>query len=390
MDHVRLAPPGLHHPEALALGGWSAPEPPLAGPGQLLLAAARVTLTDDQRSELAARAAALTPDEWQEALQLAEAQGLASLLWYHLASEHLGDLMPPLLWEAASVAYREQLLVQMRLVHALRQALAACHDAGIRVLLHKGPAMALRLYGRLGPRPSGDLDLLVHPATSQKQAYRALAQAYVKWQAAGIQVELSWQLVRRPPYRVCFPSDTLWKRALLTRFGTQPCFTLATADELRYLCVHYAMHGMARLLWLVDIVELLNRASQDAAWNWHTFVAETSGAGVALPVALAFLQAQTLLGAPVPGDALNQLVQAARSPEEQARWRALIEPKLSLRKAFLYLRSGDPWHEHLRTIKTLVWPDPAYLYDCHDFIPGQSLTKARLHRLSRVVRQALP
>lgn len=390
MHQASVAPPGLDQPEALALGGWPTPAAPLTPAGQVLVAAAHATLTDEQREVLAARAAALSPVEWQEALHLAEGQGLSSLLWYHLASEQVGNLMPPALWETASVAYRQHLLVQMRLAHALREALSACQAAGMPVLLHKGPAMALRLYGRLGPRPSGDLDLLLHPATSQKHAYRVLASAYAQWHAADIRVELSWQLVRRPPYRVCFPAETLWKRALPTTFGTHPCFILAPADELRYLCAHYAWHEMARLLWLVDIAELLTRATHDATWNWNAFVAETSAAGVALPVVLAFLQAQALLGAPVPGDAVNQLAQAARSPEEQIRWRALVEPTLSLRKAALYLRAGDPWQEHLRTIKTLIWPDPAYLYDCYDFVPGQSLTKARLHRLSRVLRQALP
>lgn len=390
MDQMKLAPPGLHHLETLALGGWSAPEPPLAPAGQLLLAAAHTTLTDDQRSELTARATALSPDEWQEALQLAETQGLSSLLWYHLASEQLGDLMPADLWETASMAYRQQLLVQLRLAHALRQALSICQNEGIPVILRKGPAMALRLYGRLGPRPSGDLDLLLHPTTSQKLAYRMLAPAYAQWHAADIRVELTWHLIRRPPYRTCFPAASLWKRALPTTFGAHPCFTLAQADELRYLCVHYAMHGMARLLWLVDIAELLCRAAHDPSWNWVTFVAESSAAGVALPVALALLQAQTVLGTPLPGNVINQLAQAARAPAEQVRWRALVEPKLSWQKTAFYLQTPDPWQEHLRTIKTLVWPDPAYLYDCHDFIPGQSLTKARLHRLSRVVRQALP
>jgi hypothetical protein len=334
------------------------------------------------------RAASLAPDEWQETLQLAETHGLLSLLWYHLAKEELNDLMPLTLWKAASAAYRSQLLVQMRLAYALRQALAACNQAGIKVMLHKGPALAQRLYGRLGPRPSVDLDLLIHPETSQKKAYQALASLYARWHTARIQVELSWQLVRRPPYRACFPSNTIWQRALPSTFGTQPCFTLAPADELSYLCAHYAWHGMARLLWLVDIAELLSCVAQDSAWNWLTFMVETRAAGIALPVILAFLQARTLLGAFVPEDVFIQLCQAAQSIEEQRRWQALVEPKLSLRKAFFYMRSGNSWREHLMTIKTLVWPDPAYLYDCHDFIPGHSLTRARLHRLSRLLPKA--
>src|SRR5262245_16613417 len=112
MDASRLAPAGLHQPEALAIGGWSAGEPLPTPSGPVLLAAAHMTLTERQRSALAEQAAALTPDQWQATLRLAETHGLLSLLWYHLANEEMGHLMPPALWESASEAYRGQLLVQ--------------------------------------------------------------------------------------------------------------------------------------------------------------------------------------------------------------------------------------------------------------------------------------
>src|ERR1051326_3075813 len=204
----------------------------------LVLTAARARLTEPQQEQFKALAAALTPEGWQKALLLAVRHGLSSLLWYHLAAEHLGESVPPTIWTALASGYQEKLLLQMRLAQTLKQALTSCYQAGIRAIPRKGPFLALRLYGRFGPRPRDDIDLLIHPDTSQRAAYRLLAGDFERWSAAGLDVELAWELGRRLPYRPCFPAEAIWQRALPATFEDVPCFALGPEDELRYLCAH--------------------------------------------------------------------------------------------------------------------------------------------------------
>lgn len=382
---ARLSPGAPPH----SVEQWLATTPLPVPSTLLVLTAARARLTEGQQEHFKALAAALTPEGWQKAFLLAVRHSLPSLLWYHLATEHLEEMVPPAIWTALASGYQEKLLLQMRLVQALKQALTSCHHAGIRAIPRKGPFLALRLYGRFGPRPSNDIDLLIQPDTSQRAAYRLLAGDFEHWSAAGLQVELAWELIRRLPYRSCFPAEAIWQRALPATFEDVPCFSLRPEDELRYLCAHYAMHGLNRWLWLVDIAELLRQIDAHPAWDWSAFIAETAARELAMPAVLSFLQAQHLLDAPVPAVVIEQLGQAAQSATEQARWAALAGAAPFVRRALLLLGTESTWHERWESLAQLLWPDPDYLYDTQDYVPGHSVTRARLSRLRRLARRLL-
>ncbi|GEM_PF-2255072 len=362
---------------------------PLSSAQSLVLTAAQVTLPEAARIQMKTIAEAMNPEEWAEAVRFADAHGLASLLWHHLVREDLHPLLPLSIAEHLHQGYHERLLTQLRLAHTLKLLIAHCRESGIAVLPFKGVTLGERLYSNLGLRPSVDLDVLIAPHISQRRAYHALAAQFATCEARHIRIELGWDIVRRPPYQSVFPRAAIWERSQMTTFRGLPCRQLALADELRYLCTHCALHSFKRLIWLVDIAELLHKTQEEGDWSWSHFAQDTINGGVAFPVAACLIAAQQWLHASAPDDALAMLAEAATTPQEQARWATLQEPHLFVHRGVLALRSTASFAERWQLAHTTFWPDLAYLYDNADWSPGHSALLARLYRLQRIVRRGL-
>ncbi len=356
----------------------------------LVLAAGHAEFTIAQRERFHALCDALTPVDWATAFDVAGIHSMRSLLWYHLAREHLESRVDARVWEIERGFYQRQLLALMRMRTVLGEVLSLCTTTGIRILPRKGPALSMRIYGALGPRPSRDLDFLVGDEVSQRRMYRLLQPYFAKWEARGIRVELAWSLIHRLSYRAAFDPHDIWQRAMITEFRGMTWYLLHPYDELRYLCAHHMIHhdGM-EWLWAVDISELVRSHVGDTCWNWQTFVQECVATQTALPIARALVQARTLFDAPVPDDVVAALEDAAQSPAEQTRWEAAHIPHGSFNGITSLLRSAKSAKERWQLLHTLIWPDRTYLREYHDWTPGQHVTSARFHRLHQILAHTI-
>jgi hypothetical protein len=118
------------------------------------------------------------------------------------------------------------------------------------------------------------------------------------------------------------PAEDLLGRTSSSEFLGKPVRLLAPEDEALYLAVHAAGHGLARLLWLVDLKVLL---AQHPGLDWGAVVARARGCGLRRAAAFAFAAASDL-GAEIPPEALalsplrrRAAIHAARAALELAR-----------------------------------------------------------------------
>jgi hypothetical protein len=177
-----------------------------------------------------------------------------------------------------SVIGARRSLVQVAEVGRLCRLFAA---AGIRVLVLKGVALSVQLYGEPGVRTARDIDLLVAPEQLvQAQETLALAgyqqrqnlpsprqhAAYLRWikefefyhgVTRGL-VELHHRLTDNPDL---LPVEfaALWNEREEVRLGDVTIATLSRQRLPLYLCVHGGDHGWARLHWLVDFAAAVSR-----------------------------------------------------------------------------------------------------------------------------------
>ena len=224
-------------------------------------------------------------DDWSGLVTSAEQHGLGPLLHAHVRA---GVLEPPeaarrQLW-ALYGRHRRENAIRLR---ALDEALAGFSDAGLRVVVLKGPVLADLVYRDPGLRPMSDLDLLV-PAEDLVRAQRLLG-------AMGFRAPVppSTHRLRRkhhlsPAVRIAdglpvvvevhgdaFGSDrgaTLpWEArgtpALTFSVGTRQAEALAGPQMLWHLCRH--MTGLwhpLRLIWVADVVGFCEVFEAELDW----------------------------------------------------------------------------------------------------------------------------
>lgn len=216
----------------------------------------------------------------------------------------------------------------VRLSHVLR-------TAGVPFLSVKGPLLARELYGVVGGRHAGDLDLFIHP--DQLAAVdRALQNAGCRrsmpdfeltprqWREflrlkhefeyfndpTGVRIEVEWRLAGLPELK--FAAEQA--RGESTILGGEKLSRLPQETEFLYLFTHGAGHGWFRLFWLVDVALLLQRQPHV---DWPRLMKAARQHGVETAVWQGARLAEVLLGVPLPA-ALR--VPAAR--ETSVRWLA--------------------------------------------------------------------
>jgi hypothetical protein len=216
-----------------------------------------------------------------------------------------------------SVANARRSLAQIAELRRLAQLFAA---AGIRVLVLKGAALAVQLYGDPGARVARDIDLLVDP-DQFAEARRLLRQAgYVQRQgfpsaqrsaayqrrikeiefldpATGGMVELHHRLTDNPYLLEC-DFSSLWGEREEINLGDLTVATLPRQRLPLYLCVHGADHCWAKLQWLVDFAAAMRSQNVDDALQSAT------AAGLRGPFMHALLLSHDWLGLPLGDSAV--------------------------------------------------------------------------------------
>ena len=223
---------------------------------------------------------------------------------------------PPSAWLADTQRRRVVTVIQNG--GLLQELLAVLDDftsASIDVIPVKGLILTQLLYGDIGLRPAGDIDVLVpsgqlsaarerlHALGFRQEArapYEARhhpyhdAQYYRPGPNGATCLELHWGLAA-PRY---FSLDTaiLWSRSRVAAVFDRQVRVLSPEDTLLHLAIHRSRSPL-RLRWIVDIAELL-RGTDDL--DVHYLLDQAGAAGARTSLAMAIDLADRLLGAPAP------------------------------------------------------------------------------------------
>jgi len=247
---------------------------------------------------------------------------------------------------------------QIRLMKALGAG-------GVDVKTVKGLVLGQRLYGQLGTRHVGDIDLWVQPADVARAdlllraagltrsrpdlpltplQFKKFVQLKPEFEYRGVsrslRVELLWRLEGLPDHHVP------WKEAATSTIGGYELRTLPPQVDALYLLQHGARHGWFRLFWLVDAALLL----RDPKIHWPAVMIQARQLGLERPVLQAAALVETLFGisrptALMPRGHEKAIVatlcaeasrQIAREPQEHERvgeWARQLGYRLRLQKS---------------------------------------------------------
>ncbi|MEB3184186.1 MAG: nucleotidyltransferase family protein [Cyanobacteriota bacterium] len=217
-------------------------------------------------------------------LQGAKRHRLAALIAAH--AEGAG-LPTPLLAQLGEEARREQLQALPLIALAL-EILPILQAAGVRVLVVKGPALAMQTIGRPLGRGGGDLDLLLAPqdlpaavALLTKRGFESPAGLfprdltsfwgrYARWAGHELSLhrpgspwlDLHWALgtLRTPLPRF----ESLWKERTEVLLNGRSLPTLGLRHAFLHACLHAASDQWMNLHHLLDVVHLAQQLPPDA------------------------------------------------------------------------------------------------------------------------------
>jgi len=278
----------------------------------------------------------IAPEDEQQLLALVRGTPDWDLLW---SQGHLHEVLPLLATTmrriAAQVAIPQPWLARAQrrlyatmirnttLGDTLIEVLAALQRAGVAGLPVKGVVLAETIYGGLGLRSLGDLDVLVQPA--DLPLARAVLKELRFVQAAEPGFENAHHPFHDPPYYrpasggdICLElhwglwatlffrlgTDALWARSGITRLHGAEVRVLSPEDTLLHLAIHRSRSAL-RLRFVCDIAELLRRHADALDWDYVLAQARAAGARTALFYALAL--AQELSAAPLAPGILPRL-----------------------------------------------------------------------------------
>ena len=307
---------------------------------EFLISCCRQPASDGWGPEICQQASAV--QRWDSLVRLAARHGVASFVLPLLKGlSEDGRIPSDVVSELRKVALYD-IARSVRLRSALQEMLMALQDAGVRVIVLKGVALATLVYSDPNVRPSQDIDLLCREEDYRKvrdtlvslgydtdadptlPVRRADHEGYFDrhfFNPDGlVHVELhldSLKLGVRPRH-----SDSIWLRTRHLEIEDVPALALGLEDQVLTLSVHLHRHGFNRLIWFMDIDLLIRRYADELDWGMVMGEAKAEGAQASLWYTLRLLR--QMLGAPIP-----EKVMADLRPNPWIRWTfARIWPEL--------------------------------------------------------------
>lgn len=231
---------------------------------------------------------------WKYIIQASQQHAVLPLVFQNLHTVCPNSLSDTILQEMKN-SCRSTVAHNLYMASMLLKVLTLFKKQGIKAVPFKGPVLAENVYGNLGLRNFGDLDILIWPHDAgtaidllRSQGFKALiplssAQltAYMKTeddmvltlQDKGLVVELHWEMTGRilsRPMDMDFINKRLETVSLLDRDVEH----LSAEDLLLYLCIHGTRHMWERLDWICCVGELI-RSRQDLHWDMAFKLART-------------------------------------------------------------------------------------------------------------------
>ena len=312
---------------------------------ELLICCSRLRL--DPACSLRVRGLLESPLDFDALLRSARMHGVLPLLGRHLLGE-AGEALAPSERGCLEHAVREIAAWNALLAAELVRVVTLLAAAGILAVPFKGPVAAIAAYGNVALRQFSDLDVLVRVEEVDAAAsvlidagYRALDAerdgpilrrvGYYRGlvhTGFGVVIELHW---RFGPAWFNFPLDLSHLDARLTRLsvGGVDLPVLGPEDTLLVSCAHGTRHLWARLEWICQVREQVQRDGVD----WTGLAARATAVGARRMVGLGLRLAQDVVGLAVPGEAERRFTTdpAVRSLAADLKTRLFQRDGLALR-----------------------------------------------------------
>ena len=239
---------------------------------------------------------------WEEILESALSQGIAPLLYNSLKKIRSSQFVPEKIMDKLKKAHYGNVARNMYHYEELKRILEAFHEKGVKVIVLKGAALDKIVYGDIGLRTFGDLDLLVKEENLAyaKKIMSDLEYVFTsgkmseEWRKKkhfhlmpyiqpdkNIVVEIHWHITGDSFH---INIDEWWEMAKVIKIDNCQALILSPEDMLIHLCLHLFNHGYNNitLRGLCDIFGTLTYYRKEI--NWQRFQDKVDKYKISKPV----------------------------------------------------------------------------------------------------------
>ena len=268
------------------------------------------------------------PLNWNAVLESAFRHGVAPLLYMNIRRVNGDPIVGQDVMDRLKKAYLLTAAMNMRLYAELRRVLETFHHEGIEVIVLKGAALAESVYGNIGLRSMGDIDLLVKKENLSRADKIMVHMGYIaspshrslEWynknhhhlppyyqSENGVKVEVHWHIVKpSKPYHAKM-IERFWKRARPIKLANTQALVLSPEDLLLHLCIHSLSHGFAPKLLLRQLCDISESIKYyENEWDWVRFQEEVNEYQLTRLIHSTFYLIKQVLGNSVTDHVLSQ------------------------------------------------------------------------------------
>ncbi|TVP66097.1 MAG: hypothetical protein EA342_12755 [Leptolyngbya sp. LCM1.Bin17] len=292
---------------------------------QLLLYCARTHI--DAKTEQVIRALLQQELDWDYLLHLSARHGVRPLLSWHL-KQISPDLLSPQILSQLKDYLHSSGRRNLFLTSEILKLLALFKEQEIPVIPFKGPVLTASIYGNMALRQFSDLDLLVEEQNFSKAKDLLLDHGYhatTPWflteaqrmsvmqdwgeyslanQNETVYVDLHKRLVAGYLFSLTADLDYFWDLLQPVTLLGQTVHSFRVEENLLYLCIHGSKSFWERLIWIVDVAELMQ---SDDELNWQQLLKQSQILGCQRMLLLGCFLAHNLLDVHLPPEVLSKI-----------------------------------------------------------------------------------
>ena len=323
--------------------------------------------------------------DWDNLVARASDEGLAPFLYRRCRDLGLLTCIPARAREFLRSSYRQTVLHNLYLLRFMEELDWVAGGRGLSVVVLKGAALLNSIYEDVGLRPMEDIDLMVRIEDLGllklllEQMGFAPDRFYPDTYKRGIiHVDLhtdflSAHRIRSRRALIKIQPEKVWDRVEPVMEGANHLYRLSLYDNLIALSFHMLKHCFTRLIWFVDIKEILIK--QGVRFDWPGLAESARKMGGQRCLLYVLIMTKHLLGLNVPDDALRSFGRADLSIIEQyiLRIRLANEPvgRLSQLLCLFQIREASG---RVRFVMESLFPRKSVMYQ---IFPAVSSCRSR-------------
>jgi len=281
---------------------------------QILLAASDVQPGDDLKDKLPG----LMVQEFDQGrlIDMAVREGVAGLLYKNLKKTGVFGYLEHQHIQQLQSSYYLTVRFNLKLIYDLKEVLQQLNKKNIKVVLLQGIHLLQQVYKDIGLRPLTDIDLWVLPETRDAvdevlsgggfEKDRLYLNIFKKGSTViDLNTHILWaDRIKSRQMLINQDQEALFKNCRTIDFEGQKAYSLSRTDQIIYLSLHAIKHYADRLIWLVDLKNLL----QDwQASDWELLVTRCKELGQESAVYYIMFLLTQLFDCRAPVDARDSL-----------------------------------------------------------------------------------